>query len=422
METRLPFARFVIHAAIGVPAQDRRAAPEITPAVTFPRGVYIDHGVTLQSAKYVGYDVSRSIVRRLDSVARSNSNLVWATNLPDDPATIAQYVRDARSRGMRVVAGSGYWYVGAWNYASPGIADQQFAKILQLRSLIPVNDQPAAWSLADEPPPEALQALKQLADKCKAAGIPTIAVQVPEYHAATVAQIGASLPSLACDVYPFFVPGLPSNPPYGSAALAWAKSEYAATFARCRNSGIAPLMMIQGFADESLFVMPSPARVRWQLWASVAAGHQGVVTFAHGVPWELAGGQAASLVDLRTETHTAAGEAVAAVYGRLKLAEGIIAGAVPESPPAWGAAALPGDCVASLRTTAGRRVLIVVADPDQAGQRTVKVTLPGVSAASPVAGSTGGTLQALRWPWSMLVPSTLQVSLAPGEAWIGELR
>lgn len=406
----------------GVFADDRRAAPETIPAGVFPRGVYIDHGVTLQSAKYVGFDVSRSIVRRLDSVARCNVNLVWITNLPDDPAVIAEYVRAARSRGMRVVAGSGRWYVGSWNYATPGIADQQFATIQRLRSLIPATDHPAAWSLADEPPPEALPALKQLADKCKAAGVPTIAVQVPEYHAETVTQIGVSLPSLACDVYPFFVPGLPSNPPYGPAALTRAKEHYAATFARSRSAGVSPLSMVQGFADDSLFAKPSPARVRWQLWESVAAGHQGVITFAHGVPWELAGGQPASLVDLRTESLTAQGEAVAAVYGRLKLAEWLIAGAVPESPPAWGATVLPGDSVGILRNAAGRRVLIVASDPDATGPRTIKVTLPGVSAASPVAGSTGATLQALRWPWSLLMPATLQVSLQPGDAWIGEIR
>ena len=406
-------------------ADDRRSSPTpSTPAasIAFPRGVYIDHSVTLQSAKYVGYSLPAAITRRVTSVARSNCNVAWITNLPDDPAVLAQYVREFRSRGIEVIAGSGRWYVGSWNYQTAGIADQQLATIQRLRSALPADAQPWKWSLADEPPPEALPTLKQLADKCQAAGIPTIGVQVPEYHAATVDRLGSSIPALACDVYPFFVPGLASNPPYGPAALTRAKEHYAATAGRSRSAEIAPLMMVQGFVEPSLFAMPSPSRIRWQIWASVAAGNQGVVTFAHGVPWELPGGEAASLVDLRTETHTAQGEAVAAVYGRLKLAEGLIAGAVPESPPAWGATALPGDSAGILRNAAGRRVLIVASDPDATGPRTIKVTLPGVSAASPIAGSTGATLQAVRWPWSLLMPATLHVSLSPGDAWIGEIR
>lgn len=39
------------------------------------RGVYVDHGVTLQSAKYVDYDVSRAITRRIASVP-SAANLL----------------------------------------------------------------------------------------------------------------------------------------------------------------------------------------------------------------------------------------------------------------------------------------------------------------------------------------------------------
>ena len=87
-----------------------------------------------------------------------------------------------------------------------------------------------------------------------------------------------------------------------------------------------------------------------------------------------------------------------------------------------GATALPGDSAGILRNAAGRRVLIVASDPDATGPRTIKVTLPGVSAASPIAGSTGATLQAVRWPWSLLMPATLHVSLSPGDAWIGEIR
>lgn len=414
------------------------AAPAWGADPAIVRGVYADWSVVLQTA---GSDagITAATTRRIASMARSNVNLIWWTNLPDDPVRLAQIVRESRARGIECVFGSGHWYIGSWNYARSGepitlpyqhlrasgarlawragAVDQQFPTIQRLRAALPADDQPMAWSLADEPPPAALESLRQLADRCRAAGIPTIAVQVPEYHAETIDRLGASIPTLACDVYPSFRAGLgPVDP------IAWAKSEHAAVIRRSRSTGVAPLLMVQGFGDPSLFAMPSPARTRWQIWSAVAAGSRGAVVFAHGVPWVMPDGSAASLVDPRTETPTAAGTTVAATFARLKAIEVRLAGAAIDPAPSWGSVGLRGDCVAIFRPTTGPRMLLVVADPDATGPRTLKVTLPGVSRVAPLAESTGATLQALPWPWSMFFPATLQVSLQPGDAWVGELR
>ena len=407
--------------------------------VTSTMSRYVDHSVTLQSARYVGYDLDAAIDRRADSVAACNVNVAWITNLPNDPATVSRYVTAFRERGIEIVAGSGHWYIGEWNYARTGgsiygpyrhlraaigervsyrvnVADDQVATIMRLIEGMPVNARPWKWSLADEPPPSALSALRQLADRCRRAGIPTTLVQVPEYHQQTLTALGASVPLVCEDVYPWFKPGLgPVDP------VAWCKTEQLASVSRCRTAGVQPLIMTQGFGDASLFALPSLSRTRWQIWSAVAAGSPGVVVFAHGLPRDYPG--SVSLVDWDRETEqlTAHGVTVRDAFARLKTVETRLAGATLETTPKWVGSVLRGDCVAVYRSGTVR-TLIVVADPDAAGQRTLKVTLPGVSVASPLASSTGGTLQAWPWPWSLFIPATLQVAIQPGEAWVGEIR
>jgi hypothetical protein len=378
------------------------------------RGTYSDWGVVLQSAKYVDYDVTRSTERRIDSMAATNVNVIWWTNLPDDPARLAHVVRYSRSRGIESVLGSGRWY------AYTGRSAEQSARLRSLHDALPVDARPWRWSIGDETTPDALTDLRAMADACIAANIPTAMVQVPEYHQQTLTTIGNRIPLVSCDIYPFFVTGLPSNPPYGPAALTLAKSRYADVVARSRSAGVTPLVMVQAFGDASLFAMPSPGRPRWQIWSAVAAGSPGTVVFAHGVPWTLPGGQPASLVDLPTETLTPQGIAVRDTFARIKTIETLLAGSTPQPAPAWASTVQAGDWAAILRTATGRRLLLIVADPDQP-TRTLKVTLPGVTRVSPLASSTGGTLQVLPWPWRLVWPGIFSATLQPGDCWIGEV-
>ncbi len=372
------------------------------------RGVYVDHGVTLQSAKYVDYDVSRAITRRIASVP-SAANLLWITNLPDDPAVIGKYVTDARARGMEIVAGSGRWY------AYRDRAGEQFSRLRRLHQDLPETSRPWRWSLGDETKLDALDDLRAIADQCAAAGIPTTMVQVPEYHQRTLDTLQARLPIVACDVYPSRYPGL------GTADnIAWARAEHPAIVRRSRAAGVSPLVMTQAFGDAANFAMPSPACVRWQVWSAVAAGSKGAVVFAHGVPWALPDGSPASMVDTRTETLTEAGFAVRDTFARIKTIEPLLNGATLQAAPAWASTVQAGDCTAIYRTSTGRRLLMVVADPDQP-QRTIKVTLPGVTRVAPLASSAGGSLTVLPWPWYLFWPGTFSATVQPGDAWVGEL-
>lgn len=379
------------------------------------RGVYSDHSTTLQAAKHVGYDVRAAVVRRVDSIARLNVNVVWWTNLPNDSDMIAHVVRTCRSRGIECVCGSGWWYAG------PSPVDGQWANLQALHNALPADARPWKWSLGDETTPAKLTDLRTLADRCAAAGIPTTMVQVPEYHQATIDTLQTSLPLLAVDVYPVFQSGL--GPVDG---IAWGKAEHMAVIRRSRTTGVRPLLMTQGFGGDATFALPTPARTRWQVWSAVAAGSPGAVVFAAGIPSPDGGPTPpmTSLIDWNrsAELLTPQGDAVAATFTRLKSIESRLAGAAIEADPAWGSVGLRGDCVAIFRPVTGPRLLLVVADPDAPGPRTLKVTLPGVSRVSPLASSTGGNLQSLSWPWSIWFPATLQISLQPGEAWIGEIR
>lgn len=384
------------------------------------RGAYNDHSTDLQAAKRYGYDVRAAVVGRADSVARLNVNVVWYTNLPNDSGMIAHIVKTYRARGIEIVAGSGYWYAG------PFPVEGQWATLQRLHGELQKLGPdciPWKWSLGDETRVEWLTDLRTLAERCAAAGIPATMVQVPEFHAQTLNMLGARLPILAVDVYPVFQPGL--GPVDG---IAWGKSEHAAVIRRSWTTGVRPLLMVQGFGGgaDPTFALPTPARTRWQVWSAVAAGSPGAVVFAAGMPSPDGGPTppTPSLIDWdrQTEALTPQGATVAATFSRVKVIEGRLTGAALEAAPALGSVGLRGDCAAIFRPTTGPRLLLVVSDPDAERPRTVKVTLSGVSAASPLADSTGATLQAWPWPWSIWFPATLQVAMQPGEAWIGELR
>lgn len=386
------------------------------PAVV--RGVYIDHSVTLQSARYVEFSVPRAIDRRAASVASTSVNVAWVTNLPDDAATIEAYVRAFRVRGVEIVAGGGSWYAG---YRP---ASQQIATLTALNAALPADARPWRWSLGDETTPAALTDLRTIADACVTAGIPTTLVQVPEYHAQTLTTLGSRIPVVSCDPYPFFQAGLPSNPPQGPAALTWFRSNCRDVVARSKTSGVNPIIMTQGFGGDGLFRVPTLAQTRWMVWTAIAAGSPGAIVFAHGMPSPDGGPTPPpqSLVDWQrqTEVLTPAGEEVAKTFRRLQSVETLLQGSATETGPAITAPAA-GDVSAFVRTASGRRLLIVVADPDQP-QRTLKMTLPGASSVTPIASSTGGSFTVLPWPWRLIWPASLSVSVQPGDAWVGEVR
>ncbi len=391
-------------------------------ALTLPVGPYSSHATTLQSLKYVdlttpGY-MARGIERRARSAALLGGNVVWFTNLPADPVVIELYVRIYRQYGMEIIAGSGEWYA----YASrPGA----YGRLRAVYDALPADARPYMWTLGDETAPGDIAALAALAQQCRDGGIPATMTQVPEYHANTLTALSGRLSTVTCDYYPIRVPGLPTNPPYGAAALTTFINICQTTTTRAVAGGVRPVMMTQGYGDNTLFALPTPAQTEWQIWISLLNGSRGSYVFIHGMPSpDNIAPAPPSLVDWRCpgdETLTPQGQAVAAAYRRLPTVATWFAQGTAETKPTPMTSLTAGDGVGVLRTADGRRLLVVVADPLQP-KRSHILRLPGTKQVTPLAQSQPATVMTWPWPWSLFIPTTVTVEVAPGSAWLGELR
>lgn len=373
-------------------------------------GTYNTHSTTAQCVRIAG-SWDAAILRRLDSIARGNVNAIWWTSLPDDEVLLRKYFLESRLRGINSIAGSGAWYIGAHNYGTPGVVDTQFSNLVRLRNAIPAQDQPVAWSLADEPVPAALPKLWDLAERCRLAGIPTCLVQVPEYTPATIAALGNTVPSQCLDFYPFFVPNHPTNPPYGQAALAGIVDQQLDHVVRCTLAKIRPQFMTQGYSDLVLHALPSSQQTEWQVWSALVAGVRDVFVFIHGMPSPNdSDPPTPSLVDWQrsVEVLTPQGTAVASVFGRLKPHSGLVGRWVMESRPTF-SSAFAGDRAAIFRDGT-KRYLIATADPDKP-QRTLYVRIPYWSCTSIAGGP-----NAINWF------GNVWITLPPGSGNIWELK
>jgi len=373
-------------------------------------GVYATHSTTAQCYKFEG-SWSKAVDRRLDSIASTHVRCVWWSSLPDDAPLLQLYFSGHRIRGMKAVAGSGAWYITAANYQTPNIVDIQFSNLKNIYDTLPEADRPWMWSLGDEPTPAALPKLRELALRCQAAGIPVTLTNVPEFSTETTNVVGTSVGSQCMDFYPFFVPGLSSNPPYGQAALTMAFSHQLGHVQRTSPLGIRPQSMTQGYGDKVLYAVPTTAQTEWQVWSSLIAGNRDVFVFIHGMPSD--DGvvpPAPSLVDWNkpTETLTPQGQAVARVFQRLNPHASTMGTWTLESRPVFAMAAA-GDR-AAIYKNGSKRYLIAVADPEKP-QRTLFVTLPFWSCSSIAGGPNGFNWFGNFW-----------VTLPPGSGNIWELR
>ena len=362
--------------------------------------------------------MARGIERRARSAALLGGNVVWFTDLPADPAIIELYVRIYRQYGMEIVAGSGEWYA----YANkPGA----YGRLRAVYDALPADARPYMWTLGDETAPGDIAALTALAQQCRDGGIPATMTQVQEYHASTLTALSGRLSAVTCDYYPIFVPGLSSNPPYGAAALTRFIDVCRTTTNRAVAGGVRPTMMTQGYGDNSLYALPTPSQTEWQIWTSLLNGSRGNYVFIHGMPSPNGVAPAPpSLVDWRRpgdETLTPQGQAVAATYSRLPTVATWFAQGTAETKPTTMTSLTAGDGVGVLRTADGRRLLVVVADPLQP-KRSHILRLPGTKQVAPLAQSQPATVMMWPWPWSLFIPTMVTVEVAPGSAWLGELR
>jgi len=217
-------------------------------------------------------------------------NAVWLTHL--DAATTAEFARRAERRGIYVVA-SIATLAGEVPHIRKGNHKQLIAETLAAWGDAPA---PIAWGLGDEPLAAYAREMVAYAHAWRkhAPGEPLTTVVMW----GDVAAYGAlGFDALCCDIYPFFSAGnpngyaMPANQTISSIVgnlaarppRAWFMGQaYQEIWGPYKLNDKGNLVMLPGSAGQ--WDMPSPAAMRWQVWAAIASGAHGAFFFHYIAP------------------------------------------------------------------------------------------------------------------------------------------
>lgn len=274
--------------------------PDAAPGFHFPLGVYWPWETTapLGRGEERALQLDRFLVARLEQLASRHVNILWTVNGPDSVEELIALCRLAEARGIRIVAGSGWWAMHAAN-ASDAWGRGAIGHLLKVERQLAGGPRPMAYTLADEPRRPYLDAFGRYAAAAKEARIPaTTTVMWGDIEEA--ASKASSLPWLCVDFYPFF--GSP-NGPRGDNSYSWFERIVRHLVRATERRRQIPWVMAQAYQeiwgparlerDGSVTVlpgggqhwlMPTPAQVRWQAWTAAALGAKGIFFFAYGVP------------------------------------------------------------------------------------------------------------------------------------------
>lgn len=241
------------------------------------------------------------LVERLDDLAAHGVNTIWTTNGPDSTEELALLCRLAEARGIRIVAGGGWWAMQQHNHTDAA-ADEMVAHVKKVWTTLEGKPRPFAFTIADEPRTAYMDVFARYASKVAAAGIPATTVAMWGDYPAAITQ-ATTLPLICQDNYPFFNS---TYGPRGDVSYRWFTTNVGAFVRRADAAGMIPWAMPQAYqeiwgpgkldADGQAIVlpgggnhwlMPTPAQIRWQTWASVATGAKGVIFFAYAVTSKL---------------------------------------------------------------------------------------------------------------------------------------
>ncbi|GEM_PF-1720563 len=285
---------------------DTKPAIEPTPAkkVTVSAKDYIALGVywpwettsCLDKATRAG-KLEPFLVERLDDLATHGVNTIWTTNGPDSVEEIGLLCRLADARGIRIVVGSGWWSMQGHNNTDAAAVDM-VAKLKSVWTGLEGKPRPIAFTIADEPRVSYMDVFGRYAKQVADAGIPATTVAMwGDYP--SVIEKATTLPIICQDSYPFF-----NSPhgPRGDSSYSWYTGNIGGLVRKADAAGMVPWAMPQAYQeiwgpgkiDENgqaivlpgggnHWLMPTPAQIRWQTWASVALGAKGVLFFTYAV-------------------------------------------------------------------------------------------------------------------------------------------
>jgi hypothetical protein len=228
--------------------------------------------------------------------ANNSFNLVWTTDGPEAvSAEVSEFSAAAQQFGVMTINGSdGDFYLNASQNSNSFVA----SGVDTLETLWNgANPKPFAFSISDEPPAADAAQLASYVSQAQAANLPVTTVLAPG-TVSTILKSVNTLPWISFDRYPFF--GDPTSGPTGN-------SSYAYFLAMAEDIGTAynngnPQVWAMGQAFQGVegnseinsngtvtvaagsgleWVMPTPAQVSWQAWASAAMGAKGVIFFLY---------------------------------------------------------------------------------------------------------------------------------------------
>jgi hypothetical protein len=435
-----------------------KATSDDPPAKTadfLPMGVYWPWETTAPAGEGAGRaaKLEKLVGDRLDQLAAHNVNTVWTTNGPGSVEELGLLCRLAEARGIRIVAGGGDWYMSNAN-ATDQWAQATVARIRTLWKSLEGKPRPWMFTVADEPSEKNMDVFARYVAAMKGAGIPVTTVLTRADVAAAAAKV-AGFSYVCVDCYPFFGS---RHGPRGDASYQYYETVIGQFIQASNPMGAKAWVMPQAFQEirgparrepngdatvlpggGQVWLMPSPAQVRWQAWAATALGAKGVLFFAYGLTYEL-DPKATPLKEdwaVKTETPTGAPtslvsypdnrpgpqmQAMASVFSEIKPLAPLLLQLVrvEKTTGLVGLADKPGFAGDMANVLAdpksGKRYVAVVASPKRSGQPLVlrlgsgALRLTSIGASPAATKSTAGG------------PATVEIALAPGQGAIYELN
>lgn len=386
------------------------------------RGVYIGYSDSILQLINQRPTIVDEVMQNL---AVAGVTHVWTTNGPDTYERVLQWTTAANRHNIKCRIGSGKFYINT-------VLDDPSVKFNRINNLwvsLAPDKRPFSFVLGDETVPECRSLTAELARRCRTAGIETTYTVLHKDYDLFVGSVGSNSSYAACDFYPFFAPGLRTNPPYGGAALTLFSNVFQSKIIPSRNNGTKPLAIVQGFQDfsgpttldsrgnlvmlpgsQQLFRAPTMKETSWQIYDAVSTVGHGVYVFAYGLggtAWvpnpnaaptnnpnlsppattTINTGAPTTLVAFPQYADGPAMVGLKTSYAKLKQIDGLLPNLVDSTTKVNLATPLPGDrAKIKIDQRNGKRYLIVITDPT-AGPRLLFIgNIPLPSFVIPVNG------------------------------------
>jgi hypothetical protein len=273
------------------------AAAETT--VPFPLGVYWPWERLLGHAERLGVDKWQLAEQRLADMQAHNVDSVWVVNL--NIADLGPLAERCAARKIRLIPGlSELHYNIEWRKENWEYLERESRRAIAAAGTSPSI---IAWPLCDEPRQDIVAEMEQFRVKFGQWGAkqPGIVVTMWPDTPAYCRETGYPFP--CTDVYPFFSDGNPNGPHPAHVSRNWYRTQVAMTVKAAREEGKTPWIMPQMFADiwgpwkyderGEMTILPggvlhwrgpSVGETRWQTWAALGLGAQGIIYYVHESP------------------------------------------------------------------------------------------------------------------------------------------